>query len=73
MADTRPDDIIGMLSFAVSQCRSKFATLAGKHNKDEAADAVARVILAHLKKCGFDVVRVRPPAEAPTTHPKPKP
>lgn len=68
------DDTIFMISYALQKCRPKFATLAKTHNTDEAAKAVAKEIIAHLERCGFGIVRVKPPAVAPDTHPKqPKP
>ena len=69
-----PDDNIRqMISYAIKKCRPHFVKLAGKHNKDEMADMAAGTILGHIRQSGYDVVRVRDPAEPHSTHPVKRP
>ena len=63
------DSIRQMISFAIKSCRPHFSKLAGKHNKDESADMVAGKIVEHIRRSGYDVVRVREPAAPHSTHP----
>lgn len=62
------DNIRQMISYAIKSCRPHFFRLAQKHNKDAPAQLAATAILRHIRQSGYDVVRVKAPTEAHSTH-----
>ncbi|MBX3504376.1 MAG: hypothetical protein KF895_02770 [Parvibaculum sp.] len=58
------DDLIHMLGFAIRQRKRDLADLGKKHPLDDGAGArVAKAVLEHIRLCGFDIVRVKPPRQ----------
>ena len=62
------ENIRQMISYAIKTCRPHFAALAKTHGKDEPAGRAADTIIRHLRQSGYDVVRVKDPAEPHSTH-----
>lgn len=56
------ETLLHMLSFAVTRRKRDLAELAKKHPLDDkAGERVAKAILDHIRLCGCDIVKVKPP------------
>lgn len=62
---TEEENLLFMIGYAISREKSDLRKVAEKHTQDEKAkERVATAVLKHLRMCGYDVVRVKPPAKA---------
>ena len=58
------DDLIHMLGFAIRQRKRDLAELGKKHPLDDGAGSrIAKAVLEHIRLCGFDIIRVKPPRQ----------
>lgn len=67
------ETLLHMLSFAVGRRKRDLVELSKKHPMDDkAGERVAKAILDHIRLCGCDIVKVKPPRQNLPPSVKPK-